>query len=117
MTAQNEAPKMGETDFNFLRDSLAKLITAGLQTEWQERAYSSEAVNTVIARLQTLLANDNAGKIRVAGFTLQPYRNIEEDISQACGTCMYYVTHHQFCDLPELKLPVLPEWSCRLWRI
>jgi hypothetical protein len=108
---------MEETDLNLLRDSLAKLIEEGLETEWQERAYTSEAVNAVVARLQALLPDDKSGKLRVAGFTLQPYKNIEEEISQACETCMYYVTHRQFCDLPELKLPVLPEWSCRLWRI
>jgi hypothetical protein len=25
--------------------------------------------------------------------------------------------HRRFCELPELMLPVEPQWSCRLWRI
>ena len=40
-----------------------------------------------------------------------------EDIEQPCDTCMYYLVHRKFCELPELMLPVEPEWSCRLWRI
>ena len=39
------------------------------------------------------------------------------DIEQACETCMYYKVHRRYCELPELELPVEPEWSCRLWRI
>lgn len=109
--------KMEETDHDLLRVRLAGLIADGLVTEWRERAYSSEAVNAVVARLQSLRPDDHAGKLVVAGFTPQPYEVVEEEISQACGTCMYYVLHRQFCDLPELQIPVHPEWSCRLWRI
>ncbi|BBP04274.1 hypothetical protein TPL01_20340 [Sulfuriferula plumbiphila] len=108
---------MEETDLDLLRDSLARLMEDGLETEWRERAYTSEAVNAVVARLQSLRPDDVEGKLRVAGFRLQPYDCTEEEISQACETCMYYVKHRQFCDLPELQLPVRPEWSCRLWRI
>ena len=98
-----------------LRNSLAHLLRDGLETEWQERAYTSEAVNAIVARLQDLSSDDAAGKIRIAGFTLQPY--VGDEISQACEICMYYLKHGQFCELPELRLPVKPEWSCRLWRI
>jgi hypothetical protein len=30
---------------------------------------------------------------------------------------MYYMVHSKCCDLPELALPVEPDWWCRLWRI
>jgi hypothetical protein len=34
-----------------------------------------------------------------------------------CQECMYYLVHRKWCDLPELALPVEPDWCCRLWRI
>lgn len=103
-------------DVDALRGQLEKLLQGGLQTEWRERAYTSEAVNDIVARLQSIAADDYAAKLTVAGFTSQPYAG-DGDIEQACKTCMYFVVHRQFCDLPELKIPVKPEWSCRLWRI
>jgi hypothetical protein len=99
------------------RDRLATLLQGGLETEWRERASNGEAVNTLVARLQSLPPGDEAGKLRVAGFTSTPFECPDEDIVQACETCMYYEVHRQFCALPELQLPVRREWSCRLWRI
>ncbi len=108
---------MEEANPDLVRNRLARFIDDGLKTEWPERAYTSDAVCSVVARLQSLSPDDEVGKLRVAGFTLQPYVDAEEEISQACETCMYYIIHQQFCNLPELQLPVRPEWSCRLWRI
>jgi hypothetical protein len=51
----------------------------------------------------------------IAGFTLEPIEH--GGLEQPCETCMYYVVHRRFCELPELNLPVEPQWSCRLWRI
>jgi hypothetical protein len=34
-----------------------------------------------------------------------------------CQECMYYLVHRKWCDLPELFVPVEPDWYCRLWRI
>lgn len=97
-----------------LRDNLEN----GLQTEVEPRAYSSEQVNETVARLQSLAAEDYSDKLVIGGFTLQAYNpGDDEDDEQACETCMYYLIHRQFCELPELMLPVEPEWSCRLWRI
>jgi hypothetical protein len=70
----------------------------------------------VIAQLRALAADDYATRLAVAGFTREPYA-AEDDLAQACANCMYYVIHRRFCELPELMLPVRPEWSCRLWRI
>ena len=102
---------------NALRRQLATLLQDGLQTEWQQRTSTSEAVNAVLADLSRLDHDDLVGKLRIAGFTLQAYCDADEGIEQACTTCMYYELHRQFCVLPELMLPVGPEWSCRLWRI
>lgn len=100
-----------------LRDRLEKLLREGLETEWRERAYTSPAVNEIVARLRSISTTDYAARLVVAGFTNQPYVAEAEDITQACETCMYYVIHRQFCNLPELQIPVKLQWSCRLWRV
>ena len=100
-----------------LRDKLSDLLQV-LTTDWEQRAYSSQEVNAVVAELQQLPAPAYASKLKLAGFTSYPYFHPEDmELEQSCATCMYYVTHRQFCELPELMLPVLPKWSCKLWRI
>ena len=101
-----------------LRENLLARLNSGLSTEWQQRAYTSEEVNRVVARLQQIPAQDYAAKLTVAGFTPAPFQAPDDpELEQGCSTCMYFERNRQFCNLPELKLPVMPEWSCRLWRI
>ena len=90
-------------------------MATGLQTEWENRAYTSEQVNETVARLQDLKPDDYEQKLAIAGFTESPY--VIEDMPQACDTCMYYLLHRKFCELPSLNLPVELQWSCILWRI
>lgn len=102
-------------DTDATRADIAKRLGAGLETEVWPRAETSEDVNRIIGRLQVEAKDDLEKKLVVAGFT---DHTIEaDDIEQPCETCMYYKVHAKFCDLPELMLPVEPEWSCRLWRI
>ncbi len=102
-----------------LRKQVTQLLESGLQTEVEPRAYTSEAVNDLIHRLQSYTAKNVEEKITIAGFTLQPYQppDTDDDLVQSCETCMYYVIHRRYCELPELALPVEKDWSCRLWRI
>ncbi len=101
-----------------VRKKLLALLDGGLNTEWQQRAYTSEEVNRLVAQLQQISPLDYAAKLKLAGFTITPYRaSGDDELEQGCSTCMYFERNRQFCNLPELKLPVLPEWSCRLWRI
>ncbi len=102
-----------------LRKQVTQLLESGLQTEVEPRAYTSEAVNDLIHRLQSHGPDHVKEKINIAGFTLQPYQppGMEDDLVQSCETCMYYVVHRRYCELPELALPVEKDWSCRLWRI
>ena len=90
------------------------MLKDGLQTEAFPRAYDSDSVQDVVHRLQT---SDGTVKTKlvIAGFTLEAVEH--EEIEQACKTCMYYLVNKKWCELPELDLPVEPEWSCRLWRI
>ena len=98
-----------------LRANIDNLLRNGLATQWTTRAYTSETVDALRARLQGIAAADLESRLCVAGFTLRPYES--EGIAQACESCMYFLIHRKYCSLPELELPVEPQWSCVLWRI
>lgn len=98
-----------------LLEDIESLLDGGLATEVEPRAYSHDEILNIVGRLQKLQDDEIDGKLTIGGFTLNPYG--EGDDEQACDTCMYYQVHRQFCELPELMLPVGPKWSCRLWRI
>ena len=102
-------------DIESTRAEIAKLLSEGLKTEAWPRAETSEDVNEIVNRLQVEAGDNLEKKLVISGFT--DYTVEADDIEQPCETCMYYKVHARFCDLPELMLPVEPEWSCRLWRI
>lgn len=102
-------------DIESTRAEIAKLLSEGLKTEAWPRAETSEDVNEIVNRLQVEAGDNLEKKLVISGFT--DYTVEADDIEQPCETCMYYKVHAKFCDLPELMLPVEPEWSCRLWRI
>ena len=91
-----------------------KLLDGVLECEVFPRCDTHELVQDVIQRLRN---SDHSLEQRliIGGFTLEPIEY--EGIEQACDTCMYYLVHRQYCELPELDVPVGPKWSCRLWRI
>lgn len=97
-----------------IRVEIEELLHGGLHTEVQPRADTHEAVQEIVARLR---ASDGSLQQRlvIGGFTLDPIEH--GGIEQACETCMYYLVHRRYCELPELAVPVEPRWSCRLWRI
>lgn len=97
-----------------IREKIGALLEGGLETEAFPRADTHEEVMAVTARLRTA-GDDIEAKLAIAGFTLHPVEH--GGIDQPCETCMYYLVHRRYCELPELDLPVEPEWSCRLWRI
>lgn len=98
-----------------LRQGIAARLAAGLETEVWPRAGTSAEVNGIVRRLQVEAGDDLEKKLVIGGFT--DHTIVAEDLPQPCETCMYYKVHARFCELPELMLPVEPEWSCRLWRI
>ncbi len=100
------------------RELIRRTLADGLQTAWRDRAYESADVRRTVDALQAIAPGQLEDKLRVAGFTLNAYVADEApEIEQACRTCMYYEPHRRYCDLPELKLGVEPEWSCVLWRV
>ncbi len=97
------------------RKAIATTLASDLKTEVWPRAETGDQVNSIVSRLQQEAGDDLEKKLIIAGFT--NYTIEVEDFEQPCETCMYFKVHARFCDLPELMLPVEPEWSCRLWRI
>lgn len=96
------------------REEIRSLLASGLKTEIFPRADTHEEVQGIIARLR---ASDGSitSRLVIGGFT---DHTIEHGgLEQPCETCMYYLVHRRYCELPELDCPVEPEWSCRLWRI
>jgi len=102
---------LGDTN---IRTEIQELLEGGLETEIYPRADTSEDVNKIVNRLQKSGAS-LIEKLAIAGFTLNTIEH--GGIEQPCETCMYYLVHRKYCELPELDVPVEPEWSCRLWRI
>lgn len=109
-----------------LREEIARLLeSSGFATDWRDRADDDVRFQAVLAALRRSGAAGTDGadgadggiatKLRLAGFTAHPVTH--EGIDQACASCMYYLVHRRWCDLPELNLPVRPEWSCNVWRI
>ena len=96
------------------REAIRTLLTSGIETEVFPRADSAEDTQAIVARLKAS-NGDLKSKLVIGGFTLQTVEH--GGLEQPCETCMYYLVHRRFCDLPELDCPVEPEWSCRLWRI
>lgn len=95
-------------------EEIRSALAGGLNTEAFPRADTHEEVQAIVARLRAA-GNDLTAKLVISGFTLTPV--VHEEVEQICETCMYYHVHRQWCVLPELDVPVEPEWSCRLWRI
>lgn len=98
-----------------LRERIAQLLASSdFATDWQKRADDDVRFQAVLAAVR---ASDRevATKLRLAGFTAHPVTH--DGIEQACASCMYYLVHRRWCELPELNLPVRPEWSCNVWRI
>ena len=96
------------------REQIKMLLSGGLGTEAFPRADTHEQVQKIVRKLQTG-GQDLRTKLVIAGFTLSPVQH--HDIAQSCQSCMYYFIRRRHCVLPELDLPVEPDWSCRLWRI
>ncbi len=101
-------------DADAKREEIRELLSSGLGTEAFPRADTHEQVQAIVNRMQRE-GRDLDSKLVIAGVTLVPVEHNE--IEQACQTCMYYLIRRRHCALPELDLPVEPDWSCRLWRI
>jgi len=74
---------------------------------------SDDKTEDLIGRLRA--TEDMKQKCDIAGLAHSPVKN--DDLEMSCETCIYFLPRRAWCDLPELNIPVDPEWYCDLWRV
>lgn len=92
---------------------ISAMLAEGLETQIEPFPETEKEFGEILDQLRKLEPDDLRGKLVIAGFADHP---IGPD-QQRCMECMYYLVHRKWCDLPELAVPVEPDWWCRLWRI
>ncbi len=96
-----------------LRQKIARILESGLETQTEPFPETHVEFTKLLDELRALSPDDLEGKLVLGGFTHKPYGPDQ----MRCLECMYYLVHRKWCDLPELAVPVEPDWWCRLWRI
>jgi len=107
-TAEKDAAVLAE---------MAQLMRSGLQTQTEPFPETDKEFAEILVELRHIPRDDMRENLRhklvIGGFTNKPYGPDQ----QRCMECMYFLVHRKWCDLPELAVPVEPDWWCRLWRI
>jgi len=101
------------SDDDALREKIAGMMKNGLVTQTEPFPEDNHQFEKLLVELRDLGPDALEQKLVISGFVDHPYGEDE----QRCLECMYYLVHRKWCDLPELAVPVEPEWWCRLWRI
>lgn len=104
---------MSSSEDDKLRDKIGAMMTAGLKTQTEPFPETDREFGQLLAEVRELAPTDLKGKLVLTGFVDKPYGPDQ----MRCQECMYYLVHRKWCDLPELAVPVEPDWWCRLWRI
>ena len=104
---------MSKESDDALREKLGRMMAAGLQTQTEPFPEDNFQFENILKELRELGPEELEKKLVISGFVNHPYGEDE----QRCLECMYYLVHRKWCDLPELAVPVDPQWWCRLWRI
>jgi hypothetical protein len=93
--------------------TIAELLRDGLDTQTEPFPETDKEFAQLLTQLRGVPRDDLRQKLVIAGFVDRPYGPDQ----QRCMECMYFLVHRRWCDLPELAVPVEPDWWCRLWRI
>lgn len=93
--------------------AIADMLADGLTTQVEPFPETDKEFAEILLQLRQLDPKDLESKLVIGGFLDHPYGPDR----QRCLECMYYLVHRKWCDLPELSVPVDPDWWCRLWRI
>jgi len=96
-----------------LQATITQMLRDGLQTQTEPVPETDKEFAKILAELRQTPPDNLRQKLVIAGLTSTPHGPDQ----QRCLECMYFLVHRRWCDLPELSLPVEPEWWCRLWRI
>jgi hypothetical protein len=92
---------------------MAQMMKDGLDTQTEPFPETEKEFASILNELRKLDPSDIEKKMVISGFVDHPYGPDK----QRCMECMYFLVHRQWCDLPELAVPVDADWWCRLWRI
>jgi hypothetical protein len=92
---------------------MSELMEWGLETRVEPFPETEKEFAVIVAELRDLDPADLKGKLVIGGFLNKPYGPDK----MRCMECINYLVNRKWCDLPELALPVQPDWYCRLWRI
>lgn len=104
---------MTDQERDALLQTMAEMMTSGLETEVEPFPETEVEFGAVIDALRTLPPGDLKGKLVVAGFLDHPWG--PEKLR--CKECISYLVNRKWCDIPEVSLPAEPDWYCKLWRI
>ena len=92
---------------------IADLLGSGLETEVEPFPRTEKEFYEIQGRLRELPPHDLKAKLVIGGFLDHPYG----PDNWRCADCIYYLANRKWCDLPELAVPVEPDWYCKLWRM
>lgn len=98
---------------NALLQDMAQRMRNGLSTQTEPFPETEKEFAAILDQLRKLDPGNIEAKMVISGFADKPYGPDK----QRCMECMYYLVHREWCDLPELAVPVDANWWCRLWRI
>ncbi len=104
---------MNNEQQNALLQKMTRMMEGGLETKVEPFPETDKEFAAILGELRELEPDDLEGKMVISGFADHPYGPDQ----MRCMECMYFLVHRQGCDLPELAVPVEPDWYCRLWRI
>ena len=94
------------------RLAIGAIMLAGLKTKTHPLPATDLEFSRLLAQVRALPPGDLRGKLKLTGFVDKPHG----PDGRRCQECMYYLVHNKFCDLPEIAIPVEPDWCCRFWR-
>jgi hypothetical protein len=98
-----------------LRGRIAAILAPGVADIEEDFPFDDPAFVRILAALKMVPKNDLERRLAIAGFCDRPV--VAGGSSMRCQECIYYLPHRRWCDLPELALPVEPDWYCRLWKV
>jgi hypothetical protein len=91
------------------------LLRYGIKSTMSPFPANQNEFLAIVEQLRGLDENDLLGRLDVGGFANHVVG--EGENLQRCQECIYYLPNGKWCDLPELPVPVEPDWWCRLWKI
>jgi hypothetical protein len=100
---------------NLLRMRIGALLEGGMQTSTEPFPETQVEFQAILDELGALDPGDLINRLDIGGFMSRPVEI--SGVMQRCQECIYYLPNRQWCDLPELPVPVKPEWWCRLWKV